>query len=84
MSQLGKFSLSIMNPDRVIFRSEVESVFLKGDTGEYEVQPFHYPVLGLLTEGDVIVDWKYALAIKKGFVKFFQNECVILVELQEE
>lgn len=80
MGVLGSFKLLIMNPDRVIFKGEVESLFLQGDTGEYELLPYHYPVLGLLREGRIIIDWKFYVPIKKGVIKFFKNDCVILVE----
>ncbi len=85
MAEAGvQFDLVIMDPDRIIFEGKASSLFLKGDTGEFEVLPFHYPLLSLLAEGDIVIDWKYALAIKKGIVRFFMNECVIIVELKEQ
>lgn len=77
-----QFDLLIMDPDRVIFEGKATSLFLRGDTGEFEILPFHYPVLSLLAEGDIVIGWKYALAIKKGIIRFFLNECVIIVELK--
>ncbi|MFA6636323.1 MAG: hypothetical protein WCV56_04385 [Candidatus Omnitrophota bacterium] len=79
----SRFGLLIMDPDRVIFEGKVSSLFLKGDTGEFEILPFHYPVLSLLAEGDIVIDWKSVLAIKSGILRFFMNECVIIVELKE-
>jgi len=79
-----KFKLSIMDPDRVIFEGDASSIFLKGDTGEFEILPFHYPVLSILAEGDVIIDWKYRLPIRNGIVRFFMNECVVIVEKKDE
>ncbi|MDD4294495.1 MAG: hypothetical protein PHP69_03155 [Candidatus Omnitrophica bacterium] len=80
---VGKFKLSVMDPDKNIFDGEIESLFLQGDNGEYEIQPYHYPVLGLLREGQIIIDWKYSISIKKGILRFFKNDCVILVEMSE-
>jgi F0F1-type ATP synthase epsilon subunit len=82
--EVRKFKLSIMDPDRVIFEGEASNLFLKGDTGEFELQPFHYPVLSVLAEGDVIIDWKYRLPIRNGIVRFFMNECVLIVEKKDE
>lgn len=78
-----KFDLLVMDPDRVIFEGQVSSLFLKGDTGEFEMLPFHYPVLSVLAEGDIVINWKYKISIKKGILRFFMNECVIIVELRD-
>lgn len=74
------FKISIMTPDSLLYQNEVESVFFTGDRGEYEVLPYHYPVLGILAQGNIIINWKEAVPIKFGLVKFFANDCVVLVE----
>jgi len=74
------FKLSIMTPDALLYQNEVESVFLTGDQGEYELLPYHYPVLGFLQKGNVIINWKEAVPVKFGVIKFFANDCIILVE----
>ena len=74
------FKLSVMTPDALLYQNEVESVFFTGDQGEYEVLPYHYPVLGVLKEGNIIVNWREAIPIKFGIVKFFANDCIVLVE----
>lgn len=84
MEQVRKFKLLIMDPDRIIFDGQAAYLFLQGDTGEYEIMSYHYPVLGLLRQGQIVIDWKYAIPVKKGIVKFFMNDCVILIELDEE
>lgn len=80
----GSFSLKVMDPDRVIYEGEVTNLFLQGDTGEFEILPFHYPVLSVLRQGRMIINWKYYIAVRKGIVRFFKNECVAIVELDEE
>ncbi len=74
------FKLSIMTPDSLLYQNEVESVFFTGDQGEYELLPYHYPVLGVLKEGNIIINWREAVPIKFGVVKFFANDCIVLVE----
>jgi len=74
------FKISIMTPESLLYSKEVESVFFTGDKGEYELLPYHYPVLGVLTEGNIILNWREAVPIKFGIVKFFANDCVVLVE----
>lgn len=74
------FKLTVMSPDALVFESEVQSVFLTGDQGEYELMPYHYPVLGILKEGNIIIDWKESIPLKFGLIRFFANDCIILVE----
>lgn len=74
------FKLSIMTPEALLYQGEVESAFLTGDRGEFELLPYHYPVLGVLVESNIIINWKEAVPIKFGLVRFFANDCIVLVE----
>ncbi len=80
MAYKGTFKLTVMTPDALLYENEVHSLFLTGDKGEYEVLPYHYPVLGILKEGNIIIDWKESIPIKFGLIRFFANDCIILVE----
>ena len=73
-------NVTILNPKHVIFDGEAHSVFLPGDMAEFELLDFHAPIVSLLRPGRVVVDWKTSVPIKKGMVKFDNNECMILVE----
>jgi F-type H+-transporting ATPase subunit epsilon len=81
---LGGFKLLVMDPDKKIYEGEVKTVFLSGDYGEFELLAHHYPVFSLLKAGDIVIDWEKSISIKAGIVKFFKNDCVILVELSDE
>ncbi len=70
----------ILNPKHVVFEGEAKNVFLPGDMAEFELMDYHVPIVSLLKPGKVIIDWDKAIPIKKGMVKFDNNECVILVE----
>ena len=72
--------VTILNPKHVIFEGEAWSVFLPGDLAEFELMDYHAPIVSLLRPGRVIVDWERAVPIRKGMVKFDNNECMILVE----
>jgi len=76
------FKLTVMTPDMLVYENEVESVFLTGDQGEYELMPYHYPILGILKHGNIIIDWKESIPIHSGIIRFFANDCIILVEPQ--
>lgn len=72
--------VSILNPKQVIFEGEAQSVFLPGDMAEFELMDFHAPIVSLLRPGRIVLDWKVAIPIKRGMVKFDNNECKALVE----
>jgi len=74
------FKVTILNPKRTIFEGEAWSVFLPGDLGEFEVLEFHKPIISLLKQGKIIVDWSKSVAITKGVVKMYNSELVALVE----
>lgn len=72
--------VTILNPKHVIYNGEAKSVFLPGDLAEFELLDYHAPIVSLLNKGEVIVDMKTRIPIKKGMVKFDNNECTVLVE----
>ncbi|MEI6788857.1 MAG: hypothetical protein WCL49_10310 [bacterium] len=74
------FSLKVLNPKHVVFEGPVETLFLPGDAGEFELLAYHVPIISLLKEGDIVIDWKTRIPIKKGMVRFSNDECVILLE----
>ena len=65
---------------RTLFDGEVESVYLFGDEGEYELLPFHYPLLGALPEGEIKVAGHEGIPIRAGVVSFMDNQCSIVIE----
>ena len=79
---MASFSLKILNPKHVVFEGQVESVFLPGDQGEFELLTYHAPIVSLLREGWIVIDWQRKIPIKKGMVRFMDNECVILLDEQ--
>lgn len=74
------FKLRIITPVKVLFEGDCKKVFLRGDTGEFEILDFHHSVISLLQQGDILVDQKTVFSIKKGIVRFEKQECVILAE----
>jgi len=78
------FHCVILSPKNLIFESEVNSLYIIGDRTEYELLAYHYPLIGLVQQGDIIIDWKKSLPIRSGILRFFANECTILVEESEK
>jgi F0F1-type ATP synthase epsilon subunit len=69
-----------MNQAQVIFNGVANSVVLPGDYGEFEVLPFHWPVVSLLKKGEIIID-NMGFPISKGIARFTDEKLVALVEL---
>ena len=75
------FRLQVLSMRGLIFEEPVESVYLSGVEGEFELLAFHYPLMAALPEGDIKIAHHEKIAIKVGVVMFKDNECTILVEL---
>jgi F0F1-type ATP synthase epsilon subunit len=80
----GNFHCVILSPKNLIFEDEVTSLYIIGDCTEYEILAYHYPLIGLVQKGDIIINWKRRLPVRSGILRFFANECTILVEETEE
>ncbi|MEI8175911.1 MAG: hypothetical protein WCG78_03490 [Candidatus Omnitrophota bacterium] len=81
----GKIRLTILDPDAVVYRGEASTIFVAGETGEFELLPYHYPVLCLLKEdSDIIIDSNEFVTIRRGILKLFKNECTIIAELAQD
>lgn len=76
------FELIVMNLRGLIFEEQVESVYLSGTEGEFELLPFHYPLLASLGTGDIRIAGHDSLPIRLGVVMFRDNQCTILAEMQ--
>jgi F0F1-type ATP synthase epsilon subunit len=77
------FKCTILSPKNLIFDTHVTSLFIIGDRSEYELLAYHYPLIGLVKEGDIIIDWRKRIPVRSGILRFFANECTILVEETE-
>jgi F0F1-type ATP synthase epsilon subunit len=76
----NNFRCVILSPKNLIFEDEVNSLYIIGDRTEYEILVYHYPLIGLVKQGDIVIDWKRRIPIRSGILRFFANECTILVE----
>lgn len=76
----NNFRCTILSLKSVIFENEVSSLFITGDRSEYELLAYHYPLIGLLQKGDIVIDGERRIPVQSGILRFFANECTILVE----
>ncbi len=77
------FRCTILSPKNLLFENDVNSLFIIGDRSEYELLAYHYPLVGLVKKGDIIIDWRRRIPVRSGILRFFANECTILVEETE-
>ncbi len=75
------FRLQVLSMKGLIFEEAVESVYLSGSQGEFELLAFHYPLLAALPQGDIKIAHHENISIQVGVMMFKDNECTILVEL---
>ncbi len=80
----SKMRLQVVSLMRLLFDGDVRSVYLQGDEGEYELLPYHYPLLGALPEGEIKIttftgDIVY-IGLRAGVVLTNENACIIILE----
>ena len=75
----GNFRCVVLSAKRLVFEDEINSLFIAGDKGEYEILAYHYPLIGLV-KGDIVINWEKRLPVKGGVVRFFANECNVMIE----
>ena len=71
--------VKIVSPERVLFDGQVESVILPGESGVFEVQPYHKRLLSRLLGGRVMVG-KESFYIRRGVAKIGINQVTIIAE----
>ena len=72
--------VSVINQAQVIFEGVANKVILPGDYGEFEILQFHWPIVSILTKGEIIID-DMGFPIYKGIARFGEEKLVALVEL---
>lgn len=76
----GNFRCVVMSPKGLLFQGEIKSLFVRGDIGEYELLAYHYPLIGIVNQSELLINWEKRIKVRKGVVRFFANECTVLVE----
>ncbi len=71
----------ILTPQEVLFQGQAERVILPGESGTFEVGPFHRPLVSRLLPGLLIVD-EQSVLIRRGVVKVEKNRVTSIVEVE--
>ena len=81
---MNTFRLRVISLRNTMCDEQVGSVFLSGDEGEFELLPFHYPLMASLPEGEIKLGSGESIPLRNGVVLFQNNECTIIMEEVEE
>ena len=76
--------LTIVSPEKILFKGVVENVLVPGEVGEFEILRNHAPIISTLVEGRVVYtidSEKKTIMVKGGFVEVKRNEVSLCVEL---
>lgn len=63
------------------FDDMVESVYMSGDEGEFELLAFHHPLLAAIPEGNLYIADHESIPIQVGIISFKNNECRVIAEI---
>ena len=80
MASLSNFRCIILSPKNLIYENEVTRLFLRGDRGEFELLAYHYPLVGIVAQGNIVIDLTKRIPVRSGIVRFYANECTVLIE----
>jgi F-type H+-transporting ATPase subunit epsilon len=72
-------NVSLLTPNRIVFKGKAKSVIVPGEEGSFEVLAFHKRILSRLLGGVLDIDGERFL-IKRGIIKVDQNMVTIIVE----
>lgn len=74
--------VTVINLKEVVYQGNAKSLIVPGESGIFEVLPFHKDIISRLIKGEVVVDGNF-LKIKRGVVKVIKNEATVIVEAEE-
>jgi F-type H+-transporting ATPase subunit epsilon len=77
-------NITVLTPDKEIFRGEISSVKVPGTGGGFQILNNHAPVVSSLATGKVAITkadgGKLDFSIEKGFIEVLKNEVSLLVQ----
>jgi len=72
-------NVTVLSPEKIVFQGKAERVVLPGESGVFEILPFHKRLLSRLLSGTVIVDEKF-IPIYRGVVQVGGNAVIVIME----
>nr|HID12998.1 F0F1 ATP synthase subunit epsilon [Anaerolineae bacterium] len=78
--------LTIVSPERELYRGEVDIVLAPGIEGQLGILPKHAPLITQLAEGELcarVGEEEYYFAIHGGFMHVLPDEVIVLADVAE-
>ncbi len=69
----------IYSPEKKIFQGKANSVVFPGESGVFEILPYHKPFLSRLVSGKIIVD-NQVFNIRCGIMGIEHNKATVVIE----
>ena len=69
----------IISPEGVVYEGKAERVIMPGESGVFEVLPFHKRLMSRLLSGTVLID-EHPIPIYRGVVRVESNAVTIIME----
>lgn len=69
----------IYSPENKIFQGKADSVVFPGESGVFEILPYHKPFLSRLVSGKIIVD-DQVFNIRCGIMGVEHNKATVVIE----
>lgn len=77
-------NITVLTPDKEIFKGEISSVKVPGTGGEFQILKNHAPIVSSLSKGKVAITkadgGKLSFSIEKGFIEVLRSEISLLVQ----
>lgn len=71
--------VTLLTPEKILFEGKARRIILPGESGVFEILPFHKPLLSRLVSGKVIIDAS-AFSIWRGIAGINSNKATVIVE----
>jgi len=71
--------VTVLSPEKIIFQGKAERVILPGESGVFEVLPFHKRLISRLLSGTVVIDEKF-IPIYRGVARVGSNSVTVIIE----
>ncbi len=71
--------VTVLNPEKVVFQGKAERMVLPGESGVFEILPFHKQLLSRLLTGTIIID-EQMIPIYRGVVQVGGNSVTVIME----
>ena len=71
--------VSVLSTRKIFFEGKAKSLTLPGESGFFEILPFHKPILSRLISGVMYVDEK-KISIRRGIVQCHLNKITVIIE----